>query len=121
MGLAHSSSVSWLSITNDYELAIKLSKELEYILEAEFSASGRGLHEKVTSARDLDQPLSEMLQRDIRYLATIRNRLIHERGFDHIPDRQEFLRRFEASSAELSALVLKRSQTSSTAYSCILA
>jgi hypothetical protein len=37
------------------------------------------------------EPLPEALVRDIRYLATIRNKLIHERGFDRIPDRPEFI------------------------------
>lgn len=36
--------------SNDYELVIKSSKELEYLLEAEFAAAGRGLHERITSA-----------------------------------------------------------------------
>jgi hypothetical protein len=39
------------SITNDYELVIRVSKQLELVLEARFGASGRGLHEKVTTAR----------------------------------------------------------------------
>ena len=37
-------------IKNDYELAIRLSKELEYYLSVHFQATGKGLHEKITSA-----------------------------------------------------------------------
>jgi hypothetical protein len=33
--------------SNDYELVIKTSKELEYLLEAEWGAQGKGLHEKL--------------------------------------------------------------------------
>jgi hypothetical protein len=37
--------------TNDFELVIRASKELESILTLEFGAGGRGLHEKITTAR----------------------------------------------------------------------
>ncbi len=30
-----------------------------------------------------------------RFLATIRNKLVHERGFDQIPDRPRFIAAFE--------------------------
>ena len=33
--------------SNDYELVIKTSKEMEHLLEEEFHARGKGLHEKV--------------------------------------------------------------------------
>ena len=39
------------SIKNDYELVIRVSKQLELLLETSFGATGRGLHEKVTTAR----------------------------------------------------------------------
>ncbi|OQR83853.1 hypothetical protein ACHHYP_14186 [Achlya hypogyna] len=91
--------------SNDYELVIKCSKELEYILEADFGATGRGLHEKISSANG---DFSPQLVRQMRYLATIRNKLIHERGFDAIPDRSDFIAKFEQSAAELEALVKAR-------------
>lgn len=90
--------------TNDYELAIKSSKELEYILEGEFEATGKGLHEKITSAAN-KCPFSPGLVRNMRYLATIRNKLVHERGFDAIPDRKQFIQRFEASQTELKTSI----------------
>jgi hypothetical protein len=109
MGSGHStpSKYDFLSCNNDYELAIKASKDLEYILERHFGAQGRGLHEKISTARGL----SPNLARDMRYLATIRNKLIHERGFDAIPDRQEFRERFLRSSQELERLIRSRSNT----------
>ncbi len=33
--------------TNDYELVIRSTKELEYILESQFGAVGRSVHEKL--------------------------------------------------------------------------
>jgi hypothetical protein len=35
--------------SNDYELVIKTSKDLEYLLDSEFGAKGKGLHEKISS------------------------------------------------------------------------
>lgn len=46
-----------------------------------------------------------------RYLATTRNKLVHEREFNSIPDRAEFLRRFQAAEKELKAM-LKRDSSS---------
>jgi hypothetical protein len=101
--------------TNDFELAIRSSKELEWILEQEFSASGKGLHEKITSAAHECPDLTPSLVRNMRYLATIRNKLVHERGFDAIPDRNLFIIKFETSQEELKTiLTFRRSQRKSS-------
>ena len=34
---------------NDFELVVRSAKELEHVLEAEFGATGKGVHEKVCS------------------------------------------------------------------------
>ena len=101
---------------NDYELAIKSAKELEHILEADFGASGKGLHEKITAAAP---QLSQQLVKRMRYLATIRNKLVHERGFDKIPDRGPFIRAFEESEQELSRILVSRGKRTSD-YTCII-
>ena len=101
--------------SNDYELVIKTSKEIEYILEEEFNATGKGLHEKVTS---VSSQLSPKLCKRLRYLATIRNKLIHERGFDAIPDRSNFIGAYEESKAEIAVILKERN--SKHAYSCII-
>lgn len=95
--------------SNDYELAIKSSKEMEHILEVEFNATGRGLHEKITSA---SSQLPPHLVKKMRYLATIRNKLIHERGFDSIPDRTKFIENFEKSADELHQIITTKGGTS---------
>ncbi|KDO27879.1 hypothetical protein SPRG_07151 [Saprolegnia parasitica CBS 223.65] len=97
-------SSKYAHANNDYELVIKCSKELEFILEHDFSATGRGLHEKISSATSLPPELA----RQMRYLATIRNKLIHERGFDAIPDRANFIAKFEQSAKELETIVKAR-------------
>ena len=96
--------------SNDYELVIKSSKELEYYLELEFNAKGKGLHEKISS---VESDLPAHIVKKMRYLATIRNKLIHERGFDAIPDRSSFIQAFEASKVELVNIVKTRNSNSS--------
>jgi hypothetical protein len=103
--------------TNDYELAIKSSKELEYLLENEFNAQGKGLHEKISSA---SSQISPALVKNMRYLATIRNKLVHERGFDAIPDRKSFILKFEESVKELQEVVAKRRGTAAGTQKCTI-
>ena len=93
--------------TNDYELVIRSSKDLEYFLEVEFGATGKGLHEKISSIQHSQLP--DALVRKMRFLATIRNKLIHQRGFDEIPDRDGFIRSFEQSKLELATIIKERS------------
>lgn len=100
-------------IKNDYELAIRLSKELEYYLTVYFQATGKGLHEKITSAergynaKHPNDRFPHQLVRSMRRLATIRNKLIHERSFHAIDDRRGFIRTFEDSCQELKVLIAK--------------
>ena len=100
----------WINkVTNDYELAIRLSKELEYLLEKEFKATGRGLHEKITTGSKHGK-FSQTLVKRMRFLATIRNKLIHERGFNKIPDRDAFIKTFDESVHEIRGILQKRTK-----------
>jgi hypothetical protein len=87
---------------NDYELAITRTKELEALLEAGLGATGKGLHEKVTSVQDrLPAPLVKKL----RFVATIRNKLVHDAGYQRLDDRDGFARACDEAKRELQALV----------------
>jgi hypothetical protein len=44
----------------------------------------------------------------MRYLATIRNQLVHQRGFDTIPDRESFIALFRSSITELEEILEQR-------------
>lgn len=94
-------------MVNDYELVVRTAKELEWILAYYFGAQGRGLHDKISSV-EVSHGLPPVLCRRMRYLATIRNKLIHERGFDAIPDRPRFMSEFEQSRLELDGLIAYR-------------
>jgi hypothetical protein len=108
-----SSKHSFLDCSNDYELVIKSSKELEYILDTNFEAHGKGLHEKISTARGLPN----QLVKDMRFLATVRNKLIHERGFDKIEDRAGFIKAFTRSALALEEMTKSNNKKDS---SCIL-
>lgn len=80
MGSAFSSSSSYLQYKNDFELVIRSTKDLEYLLENEFGAPcGKtvGLHDKITAAQQ-SHGLSNTTVKKLRYLVTIRNKLVHD-------------------------------------------
>jgi hypothetical protein len=82
---------------SDIDLAIKTSKRLERLLETRYGAEGRGLHEKLASVESMLSP--EALGHG-RYVATMRNKVVHEDGFS-LPDRPRFLNRAAALEAAL--------------------
>ncbi|CAH0518493.1 unnamed protein product [Peronospora belbahrii] len=90
---------------NDYQLAIETSKELEYLLEKEFHARGQGLHEKVSS---VEGAIPNVTVRSIRYVATLRNKLIHDRETRALPDRQQFIKKFNDAMGELNIIIDKK-------------
>lgn len=69
----------------DLQRCISLVKDIEGLLEAGLGATGKGLHEKATS---VEKHLDERQLRRLRYIATLRNKLVHESEFnvDQLPD-----------------------------------
>jgi hypothetical protein len=90
---------------NDYELAIKSCKELEFILETEFGSTGSTLHEMITNA-NASLPIELIM--NMRYVATIGNNLVHEKSFSYIPDQAEFIKRFQRSVNALQEISKQR-------------
>lgn len=107
MGLSNSKQESYHLPDNDYELAISCSKELEHLLEVKFGATGKGLHERVSS---VENRLPVDMVRDMRYIATIRNHLIHDVDFKTIPDKGQFIKRYTASRTGATQLAEHRSK-----------
>ncbi|HEY1191925.1 MAG TPA: hypothetical protein VGE74_30120, partial [Gemmata sp.] len=60
---------------SDIELAVTRTKALESLLEQALGATGKGLHEKVTSVQ---ARLSPGLVKKLRFVATVRNKIVHE-------------------------------------------
>ncbi|KAJ1638070.1 hypothetical protein T492DRAFT_241339 [Pavlovales sp. CCMP2436] len=95
---------------NDFELIVRATKGLEEILEKSFGApdgKDKGMHDKITDARlpyPSGQPLPAELVRKLRKLVTIRNKLVHDKDFNAIPDRPAFVQEFDEVDAELRRL-----------------
>lgn len=96
---------------NPYEAVISASRTLESLLEQRFGASGKGLHERVTS---VEQQLPPSLLKKIRYIATVRNRLVHQAGYQ-LQDPDAFLRASVEAIQQLQALAPSVTQISSGA------
>jgi len=75
---------------SDLERIIRLSKRLEAALERDLGATGKGLHEKASS---VEAKLGPDTTRDLRAVATVRNRLVHEEGYDRVDNRKDILDR----------------------------
>lgn len=86
---------------SDIDLAIKSSKKIESTLERVLGAQGKGLHEKVTS---IEGKIPAALVKRIRYIATIRNKLIHEESVRKIADRSSFKAAVKHVGRELKKL-----------------
>jgi hypothetical protein len=86
---------------SDVELAINRTKALETLLEAGLGATGRGLHEKVSS---VEPRLPPPLVRRLRFVATVRNRIVHDAGYQAIDDRTGFVRACDEAEAALRAI-----------------
>ena len=81
------------------EIAVRYSKEIESLLEDNFGAMGRGLHQKISSVEHLF-PAATVKQ--IRYVATLRNKAVHEAGFE-FDDPDRFIATCEAVIDALAA------------------
>lgn len=60
---------------SDIDIVVTQSKTLEALLEQKFGATGRGLHEKLSS---IEYQLETGLVKNIRWIATMRNKVVHE-------------------------------------------
>ena len=86
---------------SDIELAVTRTKTLETLLEGGLGATGKGLHEKVTSVQaKLPPPLVKKLQ----FVATIRYKIVHESSYQKMDDRAAFERACDEAEGELRAM-----------------
>lgn len=86
---------------SDIELAITRTKSLESFIEQALGATGKGLHEKVSSVQDRLQPA---LVKKLRFIATVRNKIVHEASYEKIDDRARFIAACDEADAELKAM-----------------
>eukprot|EP00803_Ostreobium_quekettii_P005426 evm.model.scf_298.15 EVM.evm.TU.scf_298.15 scf_298:98636-98992(+) len=88
---------------NDFELTVRAAKELEHMLEHDFGAQGQGLHQKINAVQEAEWLPLPLVQK-MRHIATVRNKLVHEHGYNSIPNRDLFIRNFEESRRGLQKI-----------------
>src|SRR4051812_11967944 len=86
---------------SDIELVINRTKAFESLLEKGLGAVGKGLHEKVSSVQ---ARLPEPLVRKLRFIATLRNKLVHDTDYQKLDDRPAFERVCQEAEGELRAM-----------------
>lgn len=91
-------------MTDTLRDAVNGTKRIEAILEQKFAASGRGLYEKMATA---NMKLPDALQKRIRYVATLRNKTMHEDGYE-IPNIPEYVKTCQSIAAQLEHLHANR-------------
>ena len=114
LGLAsdRGGSQSIARYSNDFELVIRATKELEFLLETHFlppltvsQDKTIGLHDKISMARINGKPLPDHAIRKMRFLVTLRNKIVHDHECNSIPDRPRFVKDFDEVEASLRALL----------------
>lgn len=81
------------------ESVIQRTKKLERLLEEKYQAIGKGLHEKATS---VEHTLDPNTLKQIRFIASVRNKLMHEDGYIFDGNENEFLRKCDEIIAHLT-------------------
>jgi len=95
----------------EIDTAVKYSKQIETLLEQKFGASGKGLHEKLSS---IETKIAQNIARQIRYVASIRNKVVHENGYQ-IDDYDQFVFACEKIIQSLNSLAADSISASGTA------
>ncbi len=87
---------------SDIEFAVTRAKLLEALLEQALGATGKGLHERVSSVQDRLPP---PLMKKLRFIATVRNKIVHEASYQSIDDRAGFVRACDEAETQLRAML----------------
>ena len=102
---------------SDIELAITRTKVLESLLEGGLGATGKGLHEKVSSVQ---AKLPPPLVKKLRFIATIRNKIVHESDYQKMDDRAAFVRACDEAEGELRTMCAPPKVTNKGCFGLVL-
>ena len=94
------SAVFLFGLTALFSKLITLSA-MEITLLRILNARGKGLHEKISS---VEKGLPVSLVERIRYIATVRNKLVHEESYRKMDDRASFRRAVKYVNKELKRM-----------------
>ncbi|CAN0148085.1 unnamed protein product, partial [Heterosigma akashiwo] len=87
--------------SNDFELVIKISKDVEHILQTEFNASGPTLTAKVKS---IEKKIPDHVKFKLHFLERVREKLIHD---EKIPNRTDYIKTYAEVKSEMAEIVNK--------------
>ncbi|OEE68721.1 DUF4145 domain-containing protein [Enterovibrio norvegicus FF-33] len=82
---------------DDIAVVVRQSRRLERLLKEHYHAQGRGLHELVTSCQER---LPHDVIAKLRFVATIRNKTVHEDGYE-VDDMRGFVSACKQCEKEL--------------------
>ncbi len=85
----------------DLELAITRSKRLEARLRDGLAARGKGLHQLTSS---VEKRLPDPVIRKLRFVATVRNKLVHDLDVRQMDDRRGFVKACDEIERQIDAL-----------------
>ncbi len=85
---------------NSIEIAVRQSKRLETLLEERLGATGKGLHEKLSS---VENQLPSQIVKTVRWIASVRNAAVHEADYE-IAKPDEFNAAAERVAAHLESI-----------------
>ncbi|MDW6002594.1 DUF4145 domain-containing protein [Vibrio mangrovi] len=83
---------------SEIEKVIIRTRKLEHLLRVQYHAEGRGLHQLISSCEDR---LPHDVIKKLRYIATIRNKLLHEADYS-LDDCESFLEVYDECMKELT-------------------
>lgn len=98
---------------SDIDLAVRRSKRLESRLRRYFRVEGRGLHQLVDAAK-AKNALPLPLVKKLRFIATVRNRIVHDVDYTRIDDRGAFITACDEAEQELDELAGPRDTWTTT-------
>ena len=83
---------------SDIEKVVMRTRRIEKLLRVQYRADGKGLHQLVTSC---EERLPHDVIGKLRYIATIRNKIVHEDNY-RLEDRKQFLMVCDECEKELT-------------------
>ncbi len=82
---------------SEIEKVVIRTRKLEHLLRVQYHAEGRGLHQLISSC---ENRLPHNVIKKLRYIATVRNKLLHETDYQ-LDDCEAFLDAYDECMKEL--------------------
>lgn len=83
---------------SDIDRVVTRTRRIEHLLRQQYHANGKGLHQLITSC---EERLPHDVVSKLRYIATIRNKIVHEHDYK-LENRREFLSVCDLCEKELT-------------------